>query len=54
MIWILWSTTQHKWVNWPGSDKSFTRDKYKARRFPTREAAEADACGDEIPQRLEL
>ena len=32
----------------PGSAKSYTRDRAKARRFPTREAAQAEACGNEV------
>ena len=28
----------------PGSKKSYTRDILKARKFPSREAAEADRC----------
>lgn len=28
----------------PGSPKSYTRSKAAARRYPTREAAEADRC----------
>lgn len=30
-----------------GSESSYTASKAKARRFATREAAEADACGNE-------
>lgn len=35
------------YVNWPGHDKSYTRNILSARRFPTREAAEAECCGNE-------
>lgn len=35
------------YVAWPGSAKSCTKDILSARRFPTREAAEGDCCGNE-------
>jgi hypothetical protein len=28
----------------PGSERAYTQDRNKARRFPTREAAETDRC----------
>jgi hypothetical protein len=32
------------WVAPPGSHKAYTKKRENARRFPTREAAEADCC----------
>lgn len=32
----------------PGSAKSYVRDAFEARRFPTRAAALAEACGNEV------
>jgi hypothetical protein len=49
---ILRQGGQPYYVNQPGSGKSYTRDKFKARRFDTREAAQADCCGNEIPVAL--
>lgn len=37
-----------------GSEKSYTRDLAKARRFPTREAAQAEACENEEVRNLYL
>lgn len=51
--WILYSTTAKRYVNQPGSKKAFTRIKSAARKFPTKEAAQADACGDEYPISLD-
>ena len=36
-----------KFVCPPGAEKSYTSDLTKARIYPTREAAEADKCGNE-------
>lgn len=36
----------------PGSEKSYTRNRLAARRFPSREAAQADACGNETVEPL--
>lgn len=44
---IIFNTTQQKYVAPPGLGKSYVRYPNNARRFPTREAAEADCCGDE-------
>lgn len=35
-----------------GSKLSYTRELSKARRYPTREAAEADCCGNEEVRNL--
>jgi hypothetical protein len=35
-----------------GSKKAYARTKAGARRFLSRDAALADACGNEIPERL--
>ena len=41
------------WLAPPGWHKSFTRNRAKARRFPTREAAQAETCPDnEIVEEL--
>ena len=50
---VIWSTTQRKYVAPPGSAKSFTSDIRKAGQFPTKEAAEADCCGDESAREIE-
>lgn len=34
-------------VSLPGSEKSYTLSIHNARRFPSREAAQRDACGNE-------
>lgn len=36
-----------EYVAYPGAAKSYTRSLEQARKFPTRAAAEADACGNE-------
>lgn len=37
------------YVNQPGSHKSYTHNRERARRFPTLEAAQADLCvGNEV------
>jgi hypothetical protein len=40
------------YVALPGSRKAYTRNKLAARRFDSREAADADACGNETPESL--
>lgn len=46
-MWLIRSRDTGKFVASPGSLSSYTRDILKARRFPTKEAAQADACGNE-------
>lgn len=36
----------------PGSERSYTSNRYLARRFPNREAAAAECCGNETPVKL--
>lgn len=50
MTYILRRTDQGGgYVAQPGSHNSYTKDPLKARRFPTREAAERDRCpGNEV------
>lgn len=36
------------YVALPGSRKSYTKDRAKARMWPSRSAAEAEACGNEV------
>ena len=36
----------------PGSAKSYVKGKAAARRFPSREAAQAECCENETPERL--
>ena len=45
---FVYNTTQKKYVAQPGQKSSFTKDILQARRFTSREAAQADCCGDEI------
>jgi len=47
MTYVLRRHEDGKYVAPPGSPKSYVTDLRKARRFPTRAAAEADACGNE-------
>ena len=44
---IIQSRDTGRYVAYPGSESSYTRDILKARRFATREQAQADACGNE-------
>lgn len=45
---VIRSKDTGKYVANPGRNSSYTRDILQARRFPTREAAQADACGSEV------
>jgi hypothetical protein len=47
MTYILQNIETGRYVAPPGSDKSYTRDVLKARKFQTRAAAQNDACGNE-------
>ena len=49
--WIIWNTTERKWVTPDGSKNSFTRSREKAKVFPSFEAAERECCGNEHPVR---
>jgi len=40
------------YVAQPGSAKSYTGSLENARRFPSREAAESDACGNETVRNI--
>lgn len=51
--WVLRRQEDGKYVNKPGSANSYTKSPLRARRFPTREAALADACGNESPVPLQ-
>ena len=46
-MFVIWNITQRKYVAPPGLQSSFTNKLQNARRFSTREAAEADCCGNE-------
>lgn len=39
--------THGRYVAQPGARSSYTRMSYRARTFPSRQAAEANCCGDE-------
>lgn len=41
-----------KFVAFPGMKSSYTKNPLDARRFPTREAAQAECCGNEWPVNL--
>ena len=43
-MYVIQRTTDGAYVNQPGSRSSYTRSLDKARKFATREAAEADHC----------
>jgi hypothetical protein len=47
MPWIIRNVETNKYVSPSGSEKSYTTDPTKARRFDTKEQAEADACSNE-------
>jgi hypothetical protein len=47
MSFIIFNTTQRKYVAPAGMAKSYVRYPNNARRFDTQAAAEADCCGDE-------
>jgi hypothetical protein len=44
---VIRSNDTGKYVAYPGSKSSYTRDILNARRFATREDAKRDACGNE-------
>lgn len=44
---LLFRAEDRKWVAKPGLDRSYTRDMMKAQVYPSREAAEAERCGNE-------
>lgn len=48
MPYLLKRTSDGLFVRPPGSAYSYTSDRMLARAYSTREAAEADACGDEV------
>lgn len=54
--WAIYNETQGKYVRaigpYEAKGSSFTANPIGARRFPTREAAQADCCGDEHPVNL--
>ena len=43
-MYVIQRTTDGAYVNQPGSRASYTRSLERARKFATREAAEADRC----------
>lgn len=53
MTYVLRRHEDGKFVTPPGSAKSYTARLRDARRFATKEAAEADACGNESAVRYE-
>lgn len=54
MAWFLRRVEDGRYVTPPGQAKSYTADVMRARRFPTREAAEREACGNERAQEVRL
>lgn len=46
-MWIIRKAGTKTFVAPSGAKKSYTPDRLRARRFPTKEAAEADSCGNE-------
>ena len=48
MRYVIWSTTQRKYVTPPGQHHSFTTNINKAHHFATKVQAEGECCGDEI------
>ncbi len=52
MAYIIWNTTQRKWVAPASMKSSYTTSDLKARQFDTKEAAERECCGDERAVRL--
>lgn len=47
MTWVLRRNEDGKFVTPPGSEKSYTPAIQRAATWPTKEAAEANACGNE-------
>jgi hypothetical protein len=47
MSFVIWNLSQRKYVAPPGLKSSYTQFIHKARKFPSREAAEHECCGDE-------
>lgn len=52
MIWVIRNIDTGKYVAPAGSKNSYTTDILAARRFPSRDAALADCCGNEVPVNL--
>jgi hypothetical protein len=50
--WVLKLHGEFKFVNQPGSERSYTDAPHLARRFESQEKAAAHACGNETPVRL--
>lgn len=53
MGWVLQRSGDGAYVAPSGSSSSYTRDLKRAKRYATREQAEADACGNEYATRAE-
>ena len=52
MKYVIWNTTEKKYVSAPGSKRSYTKFPMRARKFDSREAAQQECCGHEVPRRL--
>ena len=54
-MYVIRNNDTGRYVAQPGSQSSYTNKVANARRFPTKEAAQADACGNEtvIPMRMD-
>jgi hypothetical protein len=46
-MFVIWNTTQRAYVAPAGGATSYTRRIEAARKWPTREAADRECCGDE-------
>ena len=51
MTWIIYNGTG-KYVNQKGSENTFTNRPEKAERYPTKESAQRECCGNEWPVNL--
>ena len=48
MKYVIYNTSAHAYVNWPGAKRAYTKDRLNARCFSSVAAAMADCCGDEF------
>lgn len=46
--WVLWNPERRMYVRPPGEERSFTRSPTRAAIYPSKSAADANRCGDEV------
>jgi hypothetical protein len=47
-MYVIWNATLRAYVAPAGSAKSYTKSLERARKWPTRESAQANCCGDDV------